>query len=135
MPMSGLKDIDLKQAEQTLAVSNTPLFLLRRLRADLSVQGIATTFSSDDILRELKRLLSKKPASLSDAARPYAYLVALSFLNSASFLQQAAQLKAKYHGWFPYLAQVLIETFTPTSVQPIQIKPKVTQEASPSLQA
>lgn len=117
--MKTLGEIDLSIAEGVFAVSNTPLFLIRKLRANPAVQEIGLTFDGHDILQALKASAGVKPATLTEAVRPYAYLVALSLNRDISYLKEAAKIPAKHFDWFQYVVNVLIETYRPTSFQKI----------------
>ena len=122
--------IDLSEAERVFAVANTPLFLLRKLRADRGVQDIHANFTGPQILKALKSAIRKKPTTLDAATRPYAYLVALSMNTEVSYLKQAAELSVPHFDWFEYIANVLVKTRRPTSMQTITVAPEI---VSPSL--
>ena len=129
--MRTLSQIKLPQAESIFAVANTPNFLLRKLRADPAVQEIGRTFSGDDIMRELKAVISVKPTKLHDAARPYAYLVALSYNEDISYLKKATRITAKRFDWFQHIARVLVESHKPTLVKSFDVLPQTV--ASPQV--
>jgi hypothetical protein len=123
--MSTPNTINLDQAAATFAISNTPLFLLRRLRADAAVKEISTAWKPKDILKALKSAGKKKPQTLNDAVAPYVYLVALSFNDDVAFLRKAASIAVPHHRWYSYIAQVLIDTYRPTSRLAITPPPKL----------
>jgi hypothetical protein len=112
---------NLTTAEQTYAVSNVPLFLLRRLQADAAPRTVAASWTADEILDALQRALREKPQTLSDTVWPYVLLVALEQKRDLAKLKSAASLAAPYHDWFSYLAAVLVQTFTPSMLTPFKI--------------
>src|SRR4051812_21469407 len=68
---------DLSDAEFALAVANTPLFLLRKLREDEASRNIAIALPEAEIFRRMKQRLARKPKDLRERVEPYVYLVAL----------------------------------------------------------
>jgi len=75
--MTNLSQMKFEAAEKIFAVSNTPSFLVRKLRDDDSVRAVAENFSGLQILSEIKKAAKKKPKTLGDCTRPYVLLVAL----------------------------------------------------------
>lgn len=115
-----MDDSTLKTAAQVYSVANTPLFLLRKLREDANIRSVSDEFTGADIVDLLRQALREEPKSPLEAVRPYALLVALSFKPSCEFLQEAARLPAPFADWFPYIAEVLAETFSPVQSQQLQ---------------
>jgi hypothetical protein len=106
--------LDLADAEMALAVANTPLFLLRKLRSDSSVQSISRAKSVAEILDALIFQLKRQPENLTQEVEPYVYLVALSMKRDLPSLKQAANMDAPHTKWFRYLAEVLVDEYKPT---------------------
>ena len=98
--MNQLIDIDVAEAAQTLAVANTPFFLLRKLRTDPAVREINERFSEDEILDGLKTALGLEPTEPRNAVRPYVYLTALSQKPRPDALRTAAALRADKWDWY-----------------------------------
>lgn len=107
--------IDLDGAQRIFAAANTPLFLLRKLRADPEVQRMSSDCDAEDVLDALNDAVLRRPKTLEDLVRPYAYLVALSLNQTKSYLERAAKIHAPYHNWFKYIADVLIKKYQATS--------------------
>jgi hypothetical protein len=120
--MKNQEPIDTQTAERALAVANTPLFLLRKLRADPTVAELRQNYSAAEILSALKRSLKKTPKTLSEAVTPYLYLVALSGLPDVRFLREAETFAAPNTEWYSYLARLLVETYRPTSFKTIKVQ-------------
>ena len=112
MTARKLLTVDLSQAERDYLISNTPLFLLRKLRDNSVVKNMAQGASSTSLLSALRSSLKHEPRSLATAVRPYAYLVALSMQQQPAFWKRAAALNAPHHQWFKFMAEVLSETGT-----------------------
>jgi hypothetical protein len=70
--------IDLHEAEVSVAVANTPIFLARRLRENSAVRRAHDLYGPDKLFVALQSLAARKPDNLSQAAEVYFYLVALS---------------------------------------------------------
>lgn len=108
-------NVDLKAAEGDFAVANTPLFLLRKLRMDESVQRLAHTTPSTKLLRLLSDTLKVRPRSLRASVVPYVCLVALSLRGDFVALRKASKFRAPYSPWYKYLAEVIMQTAIPTN--------------------
>lgn len=105
-----LTSLDLSNAEGVYTVSNVPLYLLERLRADDATQKIARDMSADAIFSALKRAIRRIPRTSRDTVLPYVLLVALSMKNAPKLLVDAKKLAAHRYKWFDYLCAVLITT-------------------------
>lgn len=132
--MKTLSEIDLTIAEGDFAVSNTPLYLVRKLRANSAVEEISRSFDGSEILEALKRAAADKPTTLAEAVRPYVYLVALSRKSNVSYLEEARKIPAGNFDWFNYVVDLLIETFTSTSILSFRIlEPQTTSNTDTSV--
>jgi hypothetical protein len=113
--MKSFIEANLTDASLTLAVANTPLFLLRKLKADPTVHEIAASFDGAVIVREISRLVCSEVRDATDYVRPYVYLAALSFLPDIRYLRAVAEIKGtKRWDWFDYINRVLLDTYIPT---------------------
>lgn len=120
--MKGIRDADLAGPMEVFAVANTPLFLIRKLRQEPVVSDIARSFSGKEILGALQDALEREQTELQDIVAPYVYVVALSFEIADQYLNEAAKLpNLKKWDWLEYILQVLAESYTPTTRQPIVI--------------
>ena len=116
--MKKLDQINLKQAEASFAVANTPLFLIHKLQSDPAVREIVdSSISGKAILQALKVAIRRKPRTLTGVVRPYVYLAALSQRQDESSLKEASQFDAKYFDWFDYITNVLLETRRAASLE------------------
>src|ERR1700748_30825 len=112
--MSQIEEIDLGEAVKMYAISNTPLFLMKRLRESTATTEISRRFGGEEILSALKSIAKLDPTDSSDYVRPYVYLVALSQLPENRFLKSAASIPERGRwDWFDYIARVLVETYSP----------------------
>lgn len=118
--MNSFADANLESASQIYAVSNTPVYLIRRLYEDPVVSGIARSFSGEQILQEFNHAVERDPENLLDYVRPYAYLVALSKLPTIDYLRAADMSRARQWRWLFYMHKVLLETYSPLSITTIE---------------
>lgn len=116
--MKDIKHIDLTQAGEIFAVANTPLFLLRKLRESQAVSE-AKEADEKEILESLQDALKQEQNTLTEAVRPYVYLVALSQKENDTALKEAAKYDSLSWHWYSLLAQRLLEEFSPIFVQNI----------------
>lgn len=114
--MTDLQKMNLKSAETSFALANTPLFLIRKLQADPVVLEIRQRFSEEEIYAALEYSLKQEPMNLSDAVRPYVYLVSLAGKSDMSFLRRAVELGSDHADWYHYIANVLLQTYKSTSI-------------------
>jgi hypothetical protein len=121
--------LNLKGAESIYAVSNVPLYLLRKLQGEAAVREVSMTASCDEIFQRLDETLKIKPTSLHEAVEPYVLLVALSKKGDVSYLEKASALRAPYHDWFNYLASVLITTHLTTKINSLFIPGQIMNSA------
>src|SRR5436190_13534617 len=100
--MKTTRDIDLSGAEAAFAVANTPLFLLRKLRADVAAMDIARLNSGKSILADLRRALQGKPVGFAESVLPYVLILALSYKTDFRLLRTAAKQRAARYPWYSY---------------------------------
>jgi hypothetical protein len=117
---------DLYQAEAIFAISNTPLFLMRKLRYDPAVLKIAREHSGVEILQSLHELSGRTPENEHDWVLPYVLLVALSLKDDLSPLREAEKITIDYTDWYKYIARFLIESIIPTDRPIIRFKQALT---------
>jgi hypothetical protein len=117
--MSNIKKIDISDAASIYAISNTPLFLERKLRIDSAVRLISSLFSAKEILSELITTVLDEPETLQDTVRPYVFLIALLLKGEILYLRKAAKIEAPHYKWFQYIADNLVNGFHTTVVQEI----------------
>jgi hypothetical protein len=106
-------EIDLTEAGYTYLISNTPLFLIRRLQDEPSVPLLQEECSGEDLYSGLARALGKEPESSAEAVRPFAYLIALRNQESPDTFFRAAELRSEFHPWFKTAARLLEATYVP----------------------
>jgi hypothetical protein len=114
----NLDNIDLSNAIRVYSLSNTPLFLIRKLQSDPLVQRMARTASGEDLIAALRRSLAAQ-ADEAGGVRPFVYLVALWLQPDASRLRDAAVAVAAHGSWHSYIASALVETHSPVQVRRI----------------
>jgi hypothetical protein len=122
--MKSVRTFNLTNAETTFGLANAPLFLLRRLRADPEIRRMSE-MSVADLFANLRKSLKQKPKTFRSMVRPYVYLAALSLKNDVRALHRATALKAPHHEWFEYLANVVKQTYVPTTTTVYHVSPSL----------
>jgi hypothetical protein len=125
-----ISQLDFPVAEKIFAVSNTPSFLLRKLRDENSVRVLAETFTPKQLITELKRTATKKPRSLGDTTRPYVILVALSWYSDREPLKSAMEIETPHFPWFETIGKDLLNRHSPVTYTKIEIPPRISVAAS-----
>jgi len=111
---------DVRSAAYSFAISNTPMYLVARLRRDLAVQQLAKQ-SSRVLLHRLSRSLRTRPTTLDRNVLPYVYLVAISLRMDGNALRRAASYQAPYHKWYQEILSFLVATLYPTSIGDVSV--------------
>ena len=124
MTIRELSQANLCRAASDFSVANSPLFLLRKLRDDPVVMEIGRRASANALLTALRRATKHRPKKIVNAVRPYAYLVAIAQKRDPKLLHDARQIAAPHHPWFEYLATVLLNG--PTSTTILEVPPPQT---------
>jgi hypothetical protein len=119
--MSPTREVDLTQATPALAVANTPLFLLRKLRDDPAVQELGRRASNEELLDALRGSIQCEPTDLESAVRPYVYLVALFVKPGPTFPSEIGGIEAPHLTWFRYLRDYLLKTGSPVQIERIVV--------------
>jgi hypothetical protein len=114
--MTTLDPIDLREAEKSVAVANTPIFLARRLRENPALKRALDMHGAGKVFGALEIISARKPNDLKQASEVYFYLVALSLDSDASWLHRARALPSPHIKWFEEIADYLISTTKPTFV-------------------
>jgi len=114
--MNSITEANLRSAAQTYAISNTPVFLVRRLQEDPVIFDVSRGFSGQQILEALAAATAVNPKTLLEYVRPYAYLVALSKLPTDEYLRAADVARADSWRWLPYAKELLLASYKPVSV-------------------
>lgn len=123
--MTILDPLNMSDAETSVAVANTPIFLARRLRENPALQRAHALFGADKLLRALETIADREPRSITDATEVYFYLVSLSFDNDLKYLRRASELPVKHVKWFSEVAQYLLKSVRPISVTSVQARATV----------
>lgn len=108
-------------AQSDFLVANSPLFLLRKLRENPVVQDMAQRALGDTLLSQLKSTLSRKPKKISNAVKPYAYLVALSLQADPKRIEMATKFNSPYHAWYDYLARLIFNSTPSTTTSSFDV--------------
>jgi cytochrome c-type biogenesis protein CcmH/NrfG len=131
-------DQDFPGAESVFAIANTPLFLVRKLRADPAVQELARENTEEEILSALRAAVRNEPQSARDYVVPYVYLIALAIKNNTAALRKAIEIRPPYADWYDYIANYLVQSSTPTVrntlIFPPNIAPVSTTKSSTPFQ-
>jgi hypothetical protein len=131
-------EFDLSQASRVYGVANTPPFLVRKLQTDPALLAMGENCGPEEIMSALRAAVAAEPATSVDAVRPYALLVALWFKPEIEHLKEAAKIQAPEYRWYSYVAELLIQSFSPTQRQSVQVPgvlsaPAVSLESSASV--
>jgi hypothetical protein len=119
--MTALTPITLNEAQAAVAVANTPLFLVRRLRENPALRRAHVMHGAEKIFAALQTVLPNKPSDLTAATEAYFYLVALSLDDDKSWLRRALALSAPHIKWFSDIAEYLVETAKPTVAKTLDL--------------
>jgi hypothetical protein len=108
--MTVLDQVDLRDAQTSVAIANTPIFLARRLHENPATLRAHANHGPMNIFGALESIANRKPEGLRHVTEVYFYLVALSFDNDLSWVRKAAALSAPHVKWFSEVAEYLVVT-------------------------
>lgn len=117
----NINDLDLTQASRIYGISNTPLFLVRKLQQDPSIQVISEKYSGAEIVDALRQFTQREPQNSVEAVVPYALLVALFFKPNVKHLQEASKIEAAAYSWYHYISEALLLNYSPTAQNIVQV--------------
>jgi hypothetical protein len=115
------------------AVSNTPLFFLRKLREAYAPIELARTYSGEEIFDALREALVAHIETRTEYVSPYVFLMALARNPDGRYLKEVENLAGQERfDWFKYIWRVLVDTYSPTIITTLDT-PKV-GKSSPRFQ-
>ena len=108
--------LDTTTVESNFVIANTPNFIVRRIKEDKVATLLSQSLSAPALLKMFLETASKEPQTLRDLVAPYICLAALSLKSDVKYLRDAATFAARpQYKWLRACAQILIDTFRPTS--------------------
>jgi hypothetical protein len=127
--MSIRDHVDLKRAAQIYVVANTPTYLVRRFKAELSLRGLLIKMGPQAVLAEFNAAVAAEPSNIQDLVTPYVALATLSLSEDLSFLKAVPrQLPVLTYKWLDEIRDYLIETYDPIKFYSIQAPPQTAPE-------
>jgi hypothetical protein len=119
-------DANLNVAAGALVVANTPLYLIRKLRSDASVQGLSREFNGQALRDALRLTASTRPVDHVSAVKPYAFLVALAMKPSGDELRDSMNIVAHpAYEWFDFIRRALVENTSGINLVNIIVPPSL----------
>ena|ERR1035437_3055811 len=128
----NLNELDLTHASRVYAISNTPLFLVRKLQEDPSVLAISQKYSGEEIVNALRDAVKTEPDNSIEAVFPYVLLLALFLKPTIDHLQEASKIQTAIYEWYAYIVDALLMRYSPFKHETIQV-PGVLSSPSVSL--
>jgi len=107
-------------AASILAVANTPLFVVRKLRERPDILTLALSMDIADIAEKLKKSAGSSPRNVRESAAPYLYATLLSMRGDARSIASVLRVNPSYR-WFGNIAEFLIKTTVSTSRKSIDL--------------
>jgi hypothetical protein len=103
-------------AKEAVLISNTPSFLLDRLRKDVAVQTVLDSMTSDQIVTSLKATLAGEPMSPGQLVPAYIFLAALSGADpqDAKLWEEISSIDLSGLEWGDTIRSVILAEAVPT---------------------
>jgi hypothetical protein len=127
--------LDLRNANETVLVANTPSYLLDRLRKDNAVAQIAQTLPTAAILATLRESSARDPERVQDVVQRYVYLVAASMKDPSEIWPELAEINLRKLEWGDQLRDLIRAENVATSRIIIGTTMQDISRNSPSVQA
>lgn len=114
------------------ALANTPRYLYRHIRSEVSVEALAAAATVDEILAEIDLRTAKSDRATNDVALAYALLVSLSFKNIGE-VRSAVAAWERPGGliWVDHILSIINQTAIVTSLFNMSAKNGSTDTAYP----
>jgi hypothetical protein len=126
--MTLSSNIDMRSAVEVFMVSNTPLFLLRKLKA-LPVINEIKKLPERELMSELRKALKRKPTIVEDYVLPYLFLISIAEKGNAATLAKALSLPAPHHSWYAIVGDAIAKSFRSTSIEHFPMPNVIPQSA------
>ncbi|UVK44839.1 hypothetical protein BPNPMPFG_000304 [Mesorhizobium sp. AR07] len=112
-----MENLDLSSVEDHYIFSNTPMYLVRRLKEDAAVASAAKQNSPQFLADQYKTQVRKPPENVREAVIPYVCLVALFLQKQAAKLKEMTALSPDpSYKFIAEVNQILVQTLVPTNV-------------------
>jgi len=105
--------------------ANTPLYLYKHFREEQSVQVLASTYSSSQLIKSFSGVAAQGLNNIDDLIRLYAIIFALTFKDYSdvrSFFENLAEYPLK---WSSEIRNIYLNSFRPVNMFAIDKKNKV----------
>lgn len=117
--MIDLKDIRLDNARSVYMTANTPMYIVRNLRADSEIVKLHLNNSTETILAEIEDRLGRLPLDFNDRILPLVLLAALALKQNRTAMLDAARLNGQHYRWYKQVADSLTQQIRSTSISNI----------------
>lgn len=129
--MIDLKGINLANARSVYMTANTPMYIVRSLRADPEIFKLHLKNSAEAIMAEIKNRLGHQPLDFEDRILPLVLLAALALKQNRTAMVEAARLDSENYRWYKLVADSLLQQIRPTTTSQVTVRATV----SPSTRA
>jgi hypothetical protein len=127
--------LSLDDVHHVVAVANTPTFLYRRLREDLSVDALSRSATANELYDYVESSSKKVGRTFEDTALIYAAAVALTFKKSGELRELIESRGIPKFRWLREIWEGHLTAAPRTSVIVVPAKYEATRQSSPSVVA
>lgn len=100
----------LENIKDVYLVSNTPNYLYKNLREIKFVKRLALTHTPDELVDAIDNIDKKENINAYDAAKAYAYLVALTYMNFGDVCDELSRLNVTSLKWIAQIFKIWDDT-------------------------
>jgi hypothetical protein len=123
--MTDIKDVASEAASEAILISNTPRFLLDKLKSDVFISMSSKSYDGDTIFKAFSDAIKMPPNSVTDRARPYIYIAMLSVKADGVKLSEAEKLDTSSWRWMKELISMAKPTASTIISTSAPLHPKV----------
>ncbi|MBL7068804.1 MAG: hypothetical protein ISS34_02995 [Candidatus Omnitrophica bacterium] len=123
--------LDTYALREILIFANTPMYLYRHFKQNISVRDLSKRHSSTDLIKYFEHIVKQLPRDLNTLIYVYASIIALTFKESPEAMKFFIKLDEYKFKWTRELKYIYISTHKSTHSYIKTIEPKmvIQQEA------
>ena len=125
--MKLIDQIDIKQLTNSYLFANTPMYLYRHFRRNISIKELAENNPPQKLASEYKELISKKLKSINDIVIAYSILIAVTFLEYQQALEVFDTIDVSKLDWGNDIKDIYTSRTKSTNIVELYLEPRISQ--------
>ena len=123
--MRLIDQIDIKQLTNSYLFANTPMYLYRHFRRNISLKELAENNPTKRLVAEYKRRTAKKKRAVEDITIAYSILVAITFLEYQQALAAFDTINLSKLDWGNEIKDIYTSKTKITNIVRLSVEPQI----------